>query len=97
MATKAVYIVHVHAKDGIHVWDKDPEVIYGIKKEPVKTPRAGQELPLGEGAVDFPKMLSALEEIGYRGFLTIERERGENPELDIRNAAAFLKKIMVEN
>lgn len=91
------YIVHVHAKDGIHVWDKDPEVIYGIKKENVETPRAGRELPLGEGAVDFIKMLKALDEIGYRGFLTIERERGENPELDIRNAAKFLKKIMIDN
>lgn len=54
-------------------------------------------MPLGEGDVDFPKMLAALEKIGYRGFLTIERERGENPEIDIRNAAKFLKKIMVEN
>ena len=42
-------------------------------------------------------MLKALDEIGYRGFLTIERERGENPELDIRNAAKFLKKIMIDN
>ena len=88
------YIVHVHAKDGVHVWDKDPEVIFGIKKEMVKTPRAGQELPLGEGAVNFPNFLTALDDIGYKGFLTIERERGEDPEGDIRNAVGFLKNVI---
>ncbi len=88
------YIVHTHAKDGIHVWDKDPEIMYGIKTEPVKTPRAGKELPLGQGDVPFPEYLKALDEVGYRGFLTIEREVGDNPAADIRTAADFLSEIM---
>jgi sugar phosphate isomerase/epimerase len=35
--------------------------------------------------------LKALEDIGYRGYLTIEREVGDNPEADIAKAVSFLK------
>ncbi len=77
------YIVHTHAKDGRM---KTPEEI-----EPGK--RTFIELPLGTGHVDFPNYLKALEEIGYRGFLTIEREVGENPAADIEMAADFLRKL----
>lgn len=34
----------------------------------------------GEGDVDWDNYLKALKEIGYDGFLTIERECGDNPE-----------------
>lgn len=51
------------------------------------------ETPLGEGGVDYPRYLAALDDIGYRGFLTIEREVGDNPEGDIRLAADFLRRI----
>lgn len=49
------------------------------------------EMPLGEGQVHFDDYLKALDDIGYRGFLTIEMEVGENPEKDIRMAVEFLK------
>lgn len=49
------------------------------------------EVPLGKGNVDWPNYLKALEEIGYRGFLTIERECGDTPVNDIRMAADFLR------
>ena len=49
------------------------------------------EVPLGEGNVDFDHYLKALDDIGYKGFLTIEREVGEKPEEDIARAADFLK------
>jgi sugar phosphate isomerase/epimerase len=49
-----------------------------------------EEVPLGTGQVDFPRYLKALEEIGYRGFLTIEREVGEDPAADIATAVSFL-------
>lgn len=49
------------------------------------------EVPLGQGDVDWDNYLKALTEIGYRGFLTIERECGEQPAADIRMAADFLK------
>ena len=56
-----------------------------------------EEVPLGTGSVDFPKYLKALEEIGYKGFLTIEREAGDTPEKDIKIAYDFLKKTISEN
>lgn len=42
------------------------------------------------GFVDFPRYLKALDNIGYHGFLTIEREVGENPAADIKLAVDFL-------
>ena len=56
-----------------------------------------EEVPLGTGQVDFPNYLKALEEIGYKGFLTIEREVGSTPEADIKTAYDFLKKTIKEN
>ena len=51
-------------------------------------------MPLGQGNVHFDTYLRALDEIGYRGFLTIEREVGEDPAADIRLAVAHLKANM---
>lgn len=90
------YIVHTHAKDGKMLVKGDPEQIYGIIKRPedVAGIKNFIEVPLGEGSVDFPAYLAALEEIGYKGFLTIEREVGENPTADISTAVTFLKGII---
>lgn len=85
------YIVHTHAKDGKKLRECNPEVIYRIIDEEANSGDAYIELPLGEGDVDFDNYLKALEEIGYRGFLTIEREVGNNPAADIALAASFLK------
>ncbi len=74
------YIVHTHAKDGIKLPDED-----GKKR--------WKEMPLGQGKVNFPAYLKALQEIGYRGFYTIEREVGENPEADIILARDFLRRM----
>ena len=90
------YIVHTHAKDGRQLHDCDPEIVYGIKpRDPsCVTDESFIELPLGEGDVPFPAYLKALDEVGYRGFLTIEREVGENPAKDIATAVDFLKNII---
>ena len=40
--------------------------------------------------------VNALEDIGYLGFLTIEREVGENPAQDIALAIKFLHAQMGE-
>ncbi|MHB1559352.1 MAG: sugar phosphate isomerase/epimerase family protein [Isosphaeraceae bacterium] len=37
----------------------------------------GEEVPLGEGEVNIPAFLRALEQVGYRGPLVIEREVGD--------------------
>ncbi len=91
------YIVHTHAKDGNRLAIADPEIIYHVT-HPIPEAYVGvrffEEVPLGTGSVDFPNYLKALEDIGYRGFLTIEREVGENPEADIHTAANFLREVM---
>lgn len=91
------YIVHTHAKDGIKLLDKSPEIIYGLVEEEIQMGEAFREVPLGTGGVDFPKYLAALDDIGYKGYLTIEREVGENPAADIRTAVEFLERILKEN
>lgn len=88
------YIVHTHAKDGIMIKQTDPRIIYDFFAEGgIEDLRMSDyflELPLGEGKVDFDSYIKALEEIGFKGFLTIERECGENPFADIKKAADFL-------
>ncbi len=93
------YIVHTHAKDGIKLYDMAPEMIYGVTPMPedMKNITCFSEEPLGRGGVDFPAYLKALEEIGYKGFLTIEREAGEDPAKDIGDAADFLRGIIANN
>ena len=93
------YIVHTHAKDGNKLCDKNPEYVYGIIQAPedVKNVRSFEEVPLGIGSVPFADYLKALEEIGYKGFLTIERECGAEPEKDIVTAYNFLNKVISEN
>ena len=88
------YIVHTHAKDGRKLKDSDPEVIYGIIEDVIQDGSAFIELPLGQGDVDFPNYIKALDEIGYKGYLTVEREVGENPEKDIKTAVEFLKNLI---
>ena len=88
------YIVHTHAKDGKQIFYRDPEIVYGIKKDVIVTDESFLEVPLGEGSVDWPNYLKALEDIGFDGFLTIEREVGDNPEKDIRTAVDFLNNLM---
>ena len=77
----------------------NPEYIYQVVHpvpQEVGQIKYFEEVPLGTGSVNFPPYLKALEEIGYRGFLTIEREVGDQPEADIRTACEFLKKTMNE-
>ena len=50
-----------------------------------------QEVPLGEGWVDWPRYVANLRSIGYRGYFAIEREVGEDPVGDIRRAVEFLR------
>lgn len=94
------YIVHTHAKDGVKLLDSNPEFIYRVVHPippEIEKMKFFEEVPLGTGSVDFPNYLKALEEIGYKGFLTIEREVGENPEKDIQTACEFLRKTIAEN
>jgi sugar phosphate isomerase/epimerase len=84
------YIVHTHVKDGIMLKKTDPKIIYdhfaegGI--EALNVADYFLETPLGEGKVDFSNYLAALRDVGYDGYLTIERETGSNPASDIVKA-----------
>ena len=94
------YIVHTHAKDGNRLNIGNPEFIYrAVHPVPqgFDDVQYFEEVPLGSGSVDFPNYLKALEEIGYKGFLTIEREVGDTPQKDIKIAFDFLKKTISEN
>ncbi|OGO89249.1 MAG: hypothetical protein A2Y15_09810 [Clostridiales bacterium GWF2_36_10] len=94
------YIVHTHAKDGIMIKKTDPKRIYDFFAEGgIEDLRMSDyflEVPLGEGKVPFDKYIKALEDIGYKGFLTIERECGANPFADIKKAADFLISVNPE-
>jgi len=95
------YIVHTHAKDGVMLdKNQDPTEVYhafavgGV--DALNACEGFKELPLGEGQVDWKNYLKALKEIGYDGYLTIERECGEKPEQDIEKAVAFLRENLLE-
>lgn len=90
------YIVHTHAKDGVMLQRTNPEYIYRVTPKPEDLHGISffREVPLGEGSVDFTAYLAALEEIGYRGFLTIEREVGDDPAADILTAKNHLLSII---
>lgn len=88
------YIVHTHAKDGVRNYYRNPEEVYGLVEAEMLASPSFEELPLGKGGVDFRNYLKALDEIGYHGFLTIEREVGDDPEGDIRLAVDFLNGLI---
>ena len=95
------YIVHTHVKDGVRHRLVDPRNVYGylgyeaMDHQKIADMAASgadfEEVPLGQGGVDFPAYFAALQEIGYTGYLTIEREVGDRPEEDIRQAVQFVR------
>jgi len=94
----APYIVHTHAKDGRNLMPCSESEVYGAFAEnryDQLVARLGGdpflEVPLGEGQVNWTVYLGALREIGYQGYLTIEREVGDDPASDIAKAVVFLR------
>ncbi|MBM7573454.1 sugar phosphate isomerase/epimerase family protein [Aquibacillus albus] len=98
------YIVHTHIKDGIKLKPVDPRDVYGMLgygngtdhneiAEMVASGEYFRELPLGEGSLDFDRYLEALKDIGYEGYLTIEREVKTDPVKDISEAIKFMDKF----
>lgn len=70
-------IGHVHVKDAVGS-DRPGEIW-------------GKEVAPGNGQVDWPAFLGALDEVGYRGPLVIEREVGPDRVGDIRQAVKTLQ------
>ena len=72
----------IHAKDGVYPSADDPM-------------KLGRETPLGEGAVNYPRFISVLKEVGYDGALTIEREiKGDEQLRDILSAKSKLEALI---
>ncbi len=93
------YIVHTHVKDGRMLDpNQDPTDVYhafAVGGVDALNACAGFiELPIGEGDVDWDNYIKALNDIEYDGFLTIERECGDDPTADIILASNFIKKYL---
>ena len=76
------YVMGIHGKDG---------------KYPTDGHHLGDEVPLGQGKVNYSAFIAQLKEIGYQGDITIEREiSGEEQKKDIRMAKELLDKLIAE-
>ncbi len=74
------YVQGVHAKDGLY---------------PTDPRNLGKEVPIGQGKVDFPRIIQGLRELNYQGAITIEREiSGPRQIEDVRAAKAYLEKLI---
>jgi sugar phosphate isomerase/epimerase len=71
-------IAHTHAKDC----------------RQASASRAAQEVPLGHGDIDWMRYLATLEEVEYRGWLSVERETGADRAPDVANGVAFLRRLI---
>lgn len=93
------YIVHTHIKDGIMLDpNQKPEDVYhafavgGVVALNALT--GFKELPIGKGAIEWKKYINALKDIGYNGYLTIEREAGNNVFEDIKSAFDYINNLI---
>ncbi len=78
--TFGTYVRGVHGKDGLY---------------PTDGRELGPEVPLGEGRVDYPRLIARLRELGYDGAITIEREiSGEEQVRDIIRAKELLDRLI---
>ena len=71
-------IAHVHARDARRAGAS----------------RSAQEVPLGHGDIDRMELLGALEEVEFRGYLTVERESGDDRLADVAAGVAFLRRFV---
>jgi sugar phosphate isomerase/epimerase len=56
--------------------------------------RSAEEVPPGHGDLDWPHYLGVLEEIGYGGWLTIEREGGGDRVAEVAAGVGFLRRLV---
>ena len=76
--------------DYVHFKDVNESVYRDVMGEHIRFFDAcgkGAMCPIGTGCLDYPGIKSALEEIGYSGYITIEQER------DPRNASTSLRDV----
>ncbi len=74
------YVRNLHIKDGFYPEDGH---------------KLGRHCPIGEGKVDFEKVITKLHEIGFTGELVVEREiTGEQQAKDIMAALDYIGKLV---
>lgn len=74
------HVQSVHAKDG---------------RYPTNPRELGEEVPIGQGHVDFPRVLARLKDLGYRGAITIEREiSGPKQMEDLKHEKNYLQGLI---
>ena len=74
------YLLAVNPKDGLY---------------PTDPKRLGEEVPIGQGKVGFPRLIQRLKELGYTGPLNIEREiSGPEQIEDIKKAKVYLQQLI---
>jgi L-ribulose-5-phosphate 3-epimerase len=66
---------------------------YSTKIAETQGKRAGFNVKLTEGDVDWPSVMKALDSIGYNGWTTIEQPGGETPE-GLKDLSLRLEKIL---
>jgi sugar phosphate isomerase/epimerase len=74
------HIVHTHMKDA--TWAAKPKQEWG------------EEVVLGTGDADIPRIVSKLRAQGYRGALAIEREAGNQRLADIQEGISLLESLL---
>jgi len=74
------------------VADLAPHIVHTHAKDGIRhSDGRPEEVPLGEGDVDWDAYVDALQDIGFDGFLTVERESGDDPVGDVAHAISFLR------
>lgn len=77
------------------VYTLAPYIVHTHAKDGIRLPN-GQigEAPLGKGQVPWKEYIKALRDNGYKGYLTVEREVGEQPIEEIKEAKEFLSALL---
>lgn len=79
LQTVGKYVRSVHCKDA--KWSDKPGETWGT------------EVPVGKGDVDFPRYLAVLQELGYDGPLTVEREIPQEPDRQVAEIATATERL----
>lgn len=79
--------------EALRVFKEQLVLLHARDAVPERPDRLAEEVPLGQGDVDWLGVLGALEEIDYRGWLVIRRGQSLDPAADIRNGAALLRRL----
>jgi sugar phosphate isomerase/epimerase len=77
LAAVGPHVIHVHATDG--VCDR--------------AALRGSQVPVGQGAVDFPAVLAGLDGHGYQGYFTIQDFGGGDPVAQIGRTIEYLRRL----